>query len=67
MRNQLDFSSQLGGNPNKSTNDNLLSGGFIPVRVVEVNIIPEKNNKSLFQVAGPGDDSKKYNNLTICS
>jgi hypothetical protein len=63
MRNQLDFSSQLGGNSNKSTNDNLLSGGFIPVRVVEVNIIPEKNNKSLFQVAGPGDDSKKYNNL----
>ena len=62
MPNQLDFSSQLGG----STNNNsgvISSGGFIAVRVVDVNILPNENKKSLFQAAGPGNNSRKYNNL----
>ena len=62
MPNQLDFSSQLGGSTNNNSGG-ISSGGFIAVRVVDVNILPNENKKSLFQAAGPGNDSRKYNNL----
>ena len=63
MFNQLDFSTQIGSGTNNNSNDSTSFGGFIPVRVTDVNILPNENLKSLFQSAGPGNNSKKYNNL----
>tara|TARA_B100002019_G_scaffold292763_1_gene316998 strand:- start:3680 stop:4720 length:1041 start_codon:yes stop_codon:yes gene_type:complete len=63
MPSQLDFSTQLGNSINNGSNDSISFGGFIAVRVTDVNILPNKNKQSIFQVAGPGNDSKKYNNL----
>ena len=47
MPSQLDFSSQLGGSTNNNSGG-ISSGGFIAVRVVDVNILPNENKKSLF-------------------
>jgi len=53
MPNQLDFSKNIGSPSNRSPfNGSSNINGFIPVRVKKVNIIPEKNQQSLFQTAG---------------
>ena len=52
MPSQLDFSTNIGrtgGNNSTGTNVN---SGFIPVRVKKVNITPNEDQKSLFQLAG---------------
>ena len=44
----LEFGQFFGGNTAVGSLPN--SSGFIPVRVVEVNITPDDNEKSLFKV-----------------
>ena len=51
MPSQLDFSKTIGGFQNNVGTIQSAAVSFIPVRVTEVNILPTKNNRSLFKLA----------------
>ena len=52
MPSQLDFSRNIGGSTKGGNVSQSSGGGFIPVRVKKVNIIPSEDQQSLFVNAG---------------